>query len=251
MNKKRFNGKFAYKKDIGKVRIANEDDAKVLINSKGDLLMMVADGMGGANEGDYASSEIIKRLTESFNNKKCFHNLFEIRTWIVHTLRKLNKEIYNLSESNSDYKGMGSTVIIAFLFKNKLIIANAGDSRAYILNRRKFIQVSEDHTYVNYLYNSGQIKKEDIKVHPSRHVLTNAIGIYPSLSVEFKILNYNKEAILLCSDGLYNNLKENDIENILRTDEDINTKVSNLINVANYNGGSDNISIALWECLDD
>lgn len=69
--------------------------------------------------------------------------------------------------------------------------------------------------------------------------------------MEFNVLHYNKESILLCSDGLYNNLKENDIENILRTNEDTSDKVLNLINIANYNGGSDNISIALWECLDD
>lgn len=249
--KKKFNGRFSYKKDIGKVRITNEDDAKILINSHGNLLMMVADGMGGYNKGDFASSEIIHSLSESFINKKRFLSVFEIKFWITNNLRKINKKIYDLSESNPLYKGMGSTVIIAFLFNNKLIIANAGDSRAYILNKKEFRQVSDDHSYVNYLYKSGQIKKEEMKVHPSRHVLTNAIGIYPSLSLEFNVLSYNKESILLCSDGLYNNLKENDIENILRTNEDTSDKVLNLINIANYNGGSDNISIALWECLDD
>lgn len=249
--KKKFNGRFSYKKDIGKVRITNEDDTKILLNSHGDLLMMVADGMGGYNKGDFASSEIIHSLSESFISKKRFLSVFQIKLWLTNNLRKINKKIYDLSEKDPVYKGMGSTIIIAFLFNNKLIIANAGDSRAYILNKKEFKQVSDDHSYVNYLYKSGQIKKEEIKVHPSRHVLTNAIGIYPSLSLEFNVLHYNKESILLCSDGLYNNLKENDIENILRTNEDTSDKVLNLINIANYNGGSDNISIALWECLDD
>ena len=120
--KKKFNGKFSYKKDIGKVRITNEDDTKILINSHGDLLMMVADGMGGYNKGDFASSEIIHSLSESFVNKKRFLSVFEIKLWLTNNLRKINKKIYDLSEKDSVYKGMGSTIIIAFLFNNKLII---------------------------------------------------------------------------------------------------------------------------------
>ena len=125
------------------------------------------------------------------------------------------------------------------------------DSRCYSLSKKEFKQLSEDETYAYYLYNSGQISKEEIKTHPKRHVLINAIGIYPSLSVDIKIFKYNKESILLCSDGLYNNVNEPDIENILRTDDSTEVKVNSLINVANFNGGSDNISVALWECLDD
>ena len=113
--KKKFNGKFSYKKDIGKVRITNEDDTKILINSHGDLLMMVADGMGGYNKGDFASSEIIHSLSESFVNKKRFLSVFEIKLWLTNNLRKINKKIYDLSEKDSVYRGMGSTIIIAFL----------------------------------------------------------------------------------------------------------------------------------------
>lgn len=251
MKKNRFNGNFSYKSDIGKVRLTNEDNTKILINSDGDLFMILADGMGGSNKGDYASKKIITELTNDFQNKKRFYSVFEVKSWITRCLRKINKDLYDLSEKKADYKGMGSTVIIAFLYKNNLIIANAGDSRAYILNRKELKQVSEDHSYVNYLCNSGQIKEEEIKTHPLRHVLNNAIGIFPSVSVEFYVLKYNKESILLCSDGLYNNLKENDIENILRTNDNTQDKVDTLINIANYNGGSDNISIALWECLND
>ena len=87
--------------------------------------------------------------------------------------------------------------------------------------------------------------------HPKRHVLTNAIGIFPSLSIDIKVYKYNGESVLLCSDGLYTNIKENDIENILHTEQTTQQKVVSLINIANFNGGSDNISLALWETLDD
>ena len=249
--KKVFNGRFSYKKDIGKVRSSNEDEAKILMNSQGYVLMMVADGMGGCNKGDYASLEVIRTLADSFKNKKSFNTLFGVKHWITRTLKIANRNIYNLSYVNVNYKGMGTTIVLAFLFKNKLIITNVGDSRCYLLSKKEFKQVTEDQTYVNYLFHSGIIKESEIKTHPQRHVLTNAIGIYPSISVDQVILNYNKESILLCSDGLYNNIQEADIENILRTDEDVETKVNSLINVANYNGGSDNISVALWESIDD
>lgn len=251
MKQKKFNGRFSYKTDIGKVRLLNEDESRILVNAHNDVLMVVCDGMGGNKKGDYASHNIIKALTDSFSSKKVFFGVKSVKLWINHVLHNVNKEIYNLGSSSEEYKSMGSTVVIAFLHKDKLIVANCGDSRCYILNKDEFKQVSEDHTYVNYLYNSGQINKEDIKTHPKRHLLTNAIGIYPSLSIEYKVLNYNKETILLCSDGLYNNIKENDIENILRTDVESSEKTENLINLANFNGGSDNISIALWECIDD
>lgn len=249
--KKQFSGSFSYKKDIGKVRDSNEDDTKVVVNSKSDVLMVVADGMGGCLKGEFASSKIVEYLTTSFLESPTFLTTLSIKNWISKKLKKVNTLIYNKSFKEPEFHGMGSTAIVAILHHNKLVIANIGDSRAYILNKKEFVQISEDQTYVNYLFNSGLIKEEEKSTHPDRHVLTNAIGIYPSVSIEFHTLQYDKESIFLCSDGLYNNLKNNDIENILRTDDDSETKVKNLINLANYNGGSDNISVALRECLDD
>lgn len=249
--KHKFNGTFSYKKDLGKIRLSNEDESKILINSNGDLLMMVTDGMGGANKGDFASLEVINYITEAFKKRKKFYSTFDCIHFIRRTLKIVNKKIYDLSYSDTNYKGMGTTIILAFLYNNNLIVANAGDSRCYALSKKEFKQLSEDETYANYLYNSGQIKEDEIKTHPKRHVLINAVGIYPSISLNVKVYKYNKESILLCSDGLYNNVNTPDIENILRTDDSTETKVNSLINVANFNGGSDNISVALWECIDD
>lgn len=249
--KHKFNGTFSYKKDLGKVRISNEDESKILINSNGDLLMVVTDGMGGANKGDFASLEVINALTDAFKKRKKFYSTLDCIHFIRHSLKIINKKLYDLSYSDANYKGMGTTIILAFLYNNNLIIANAGDSRCYILSKKEFKQLSEDETYANYLYNSGQIKEDEIKTHPKRHVLINAVGIYPSISLNIKVYKYNKESILLCSDGLYNNVNTPDIENILRTDDSTETKVNSLINFANFNGGSDNISVALWECIDD
>lgn len=251
MNKK-FNGTYSYQKDIGKVRVSNEDESLVIVNADGDVLMMVADGMGGHQKGDYASLETINYLKDLFQTKGKFFNQLEVVYWLKKAIKEVNNHIFSISDNNSQYSGMGTTLVLAFLYKNKLIVANCGDSRCYIYNKKdELIQLTEDQTYVNYLYRSGQIKKEEILTHPKRHVLTNAIGIFPSLSIDIKVLNYGGEKILLCSDGLYNNVKESDIQNVLHTDQTTQQKVASLINIANYNGGSDNISLALWESLND
>ena len=105
----------------------------------------------------------------------------------------------------------------------------------------------EDQTYVGYLYRTGRISKEEMKVHPKRHVLMNALGVFPTANMDIKIRDYSNESVLVCSDGLYNNVDEEEIANILKGDDSTNQKVHQLITLANVNGGSDNIAIALWE----
>lgn len=249
--KKRYSGTYSYQKDLGRIRVANEDECVVAVSAAGDVLMMVADGMGGHKKGDYASHETINFIRDEFTLKGKFINQIDVLVWLRKVIKEVNTHIFSISDNDPQYKGMGTTLVLAFIYKNKLIIANSGDSRAYIFKGRRLIQITEDQTYVNYLYKSGQIKKEDMLTHPKRHVLTNAIGLFPSMSIDFKIHEYRGEPVFLCSDGLYNNVNLPDIENILKTDQSTEQKVSSLINNANFNGGSDNISVALWESLDD
>lgn len=249
--KKRFRGTYSYQKDIGKVRLANEDETIICVNSNGDVLLMVADGMGGHQKGDYASNETINYIKDEFQLRSKFLSLFGVLQWLRKVIRDVNAHLYSISDKDQTYKGMGTTLVLAYVYKDKLIVANAGDSRCYLFTDKKLKQITEDQTYVHYLYNSGQITKEEMLTHPKRHVLINAIGLFPSVSFDSKIYDYHGETILLCSDGLYNNISEKDIENILKTDQSTEQKVASMISVANFNGGSDNISVALWECIDD
>ena len=116
---------------------------------------------------------------------------------------------------------------------------------------KKANQVFEDQTYANYLYNSNKINKKELETHPKKHILLNALGLSSRLSYDIKVLKYSMESILLCSDGLYNSVQLKDIESILRTKDTTKEKVCSLINLANFNGGSDNISCALWEYIND
>ena len=247
--KKRFNGTYFYTKDIGKIRLTNEDECKILVNSQGDILLMVADGMGGHLKGDFASHEVINYIKDEFVLKNRFFSTFSIIHWLKKTINKVNLSIYNKSDNNLKFKGMGTTLLLAVIHKDKMIVVNSGDSRCYALKNYTLRRYSEDQTYVNYLYKSGKITKEEVASHPKRHILTNAVGLYPSCSLDIKVFDYDGEEILLCSDGLYNNVTEKDIEDVLKTNQSSEQKVMTLLNLANFNGGTDNISLALWEII--
>lgn len=240
-------GRFAYKTDIGKVRITNEDQALAMINSRGNILLLVCDGMGGQNKGDFASKLATDIIAEAFTKKARFPMKYDAIHWCMKAIKKANRKIYDAASKNKDYEGMGTTLTMVLIVKDYMVLSQVGDSRCYSRFMREFKQISEDQTYVAYLYRTGQIKKEEMATHPKRHVLMNALGYYPSLELDIKIMAYHKESLLLCSDGLYNNVSDNDIASIAKGNDTVEQKVHELISLANANGGSDNIAVVIWE----
>ena len=246
--KKYLTGRFSFKTDIGKIRLSNEDQASAMINASGNILLVVCDGMGGQNKGDLASSLAINTITSSFKSRKGFLNRHFAMLWVSKVIREANKSIYEQAQSNPTYRGMGTTITLLLILKDVAIMGHVGDSRCYFLkNGRELVQMSEDQTYVGYLLRTGQINQEEALTHPKRHVLMNALGVYPSASVDLKTFPYLGEKVLLCSDGLYNNVPANDIANVLRGDDSVEQKVTQLIAIGNKNGGSDNIAVVIWE----
>lgn len=240
-------GTFCARTDIGRVRLTNEDQALVLANAYGDVLMLVADGMGGHAQGDFASRIAIEVLGDAFRNINRFWSTSSAKKWIKTNIRKANKQIYQEAQNNQEYHDMGTTLVVGLIHRKKVIIANVGDSRAYFLLDQQMYRLTEDQTFVDYLYRIGQITEEEIKFHPRRHVLLNAVGITPSVNIDLNVFTYDNQPILLCSDGLYNNLSNREIEVVLQTDDSVDQKCDMLISMANKNGGSDNIAVALWE----
>lgn len=248
MKKKNYiSGTYAFGTDIGKVRLTNEDRAIALTNIKGNILMLICDGMGGANKGDYAASIAIKLISDAFIDKQKFLNRFMAAKWVMDIIKKANIAIYEEAQNNKIYEGMGTTLTLVLIMSNHLITAQIGDSRAYVIDEKEICQITEDQTYVAYLYRTGKITKKEMRTHPRRHVLTNALGIFPSVNFDFKMTTYLNENILVCSDGLYNNVEENAILTILQSDDTTEQKINELIALANANGGSDNIAAVLWE----
>ena len=246
--KKYLTGRFFYRTDVGKVRLNNEDQAIALTNASGNVLLVVCDGMGGQNKGDLASSLAVNTVVSSFKNRKGFLNSYFARLWVGRVIREANKSIYEQSQSNPAYQGMGTTITLLLIIKDVAILGHVGDSRCYFLkSHHDLVQMSEDQTYVGYLLRTGQITPEEALTHPKRHVLMNALGVYPSASIDIKVFPYLNEEVLLCSDGLYNNVPVEDIAAIVKGNDSIEQKVNELIAVGNKNGGSDNIAVVLWE----
>ena len=246
--KKYLTGRFFYRTDVGKVRLNNEDQAMALTNASGNVLLIVCDGMGGQNKGDLASSLAINTVVSSFKNRKGFLNSYFARLWVGKVIREANKSIYEQSQSNPNYQGMGTTITLLLIIKDVAIMGHVGDSRCYFLkSHHDLVQMSEDQTYVGYLLRTGQITPEETLTHPKRHVLMNALGIYPSASVDIKVFPYLNEEVLLCSDGLYNNVPVEDIAAVVKGSDSVEQKVNELIAIGNKNGGSDNIAVVLWE----
>ncbi len=248
--KKVFHGTYAYKTDTGLLRSNNEDQALVTMNASGEVFLIVCDGMGGAKKGDLASKIAIDTLAKAFKNKKRHHFPYFDRLWLTRVCREANSLIYKSAEKNEKYRGMGTTLVAALLSGDRLLIANIGDSRAYMIKERALHQLTEDQTYVRYLVNTGSLSEKEASYHPDRHVLMNALGVYPSLSVTFSQFKYDGEPLLLCSDGLYNQVPPKEIVAVLSTDERVDQKVLGLILEANEAGGNDNAAVAYWEVID-
>lgn len=246
---KRFKGVYAFKTDIGRVRISNEDQAMVLTNSLGEVLLIVCDGMGGQNKGDCASKLAIGYVRDAFLEKKTSFSMFLNRKWLSKAIKGANSLVYKEANSNPRYKDMGTTLVAVLLSGDKMYLANVGDSRCYSFYNGKLTALSEDQTYVDYLYRTGKISKEATSTREDRHVLMNALGVFPSASFDLKVRTYLGESLLLCSDGLYNNLPDIEIRAILSTTDSASEKVDSFIAEANGNGGSDNIAVAYWEAL--
>ncbi|MDY5669526.1 MAG: protein phosphatase 2C domain-containing protein [Bacilli bacterium] len=249
--KKTIKGRFASKIDIGKVRLTNEDQAFALINSSGDVLLGVCDGMGGHNKGDYASRLAKDIICEAFRTKDKFFSNASAKHWLAKVVKQVNLKIYNDSFNNEIYRGMGTTLVMALIYRDQIHVLNIGDSRAYIVRYTDLKRLTEDQTYVEYLYHMGKISKEEIETSSDRHILMNALGTFPSVS--FKITSFPnlKNPIFLCSDGVYNNSSEKEIHQALSTNERIEQKIDSLIAIANSNGGSDNMAIAYWEAIEN
>ena len=242
-------GSFFTKTDIGKIRSDNEDFADARINAYGQIILVVADGMGGRNKGDYASNHIGKGVIKDFLDfDKPLFSSKQLEKWLYKSINKYNREIYKKSHSDKKFQGMGTTLTIAIICGNFIVTAQVGDSRLYWINlNRQLEQLTVDQTYVHYLKNNKKLTESEISTHPERHKLTNAIGIRYNALVDFKTLPYKGEKLLLCSDGLYNNVPFYDLQSILKSNDSPERKCYQLIAFGNSNGGSDNMALVIWE----
>ncbi len=240
--------KSVYKSVVGMKRKNNEDSVFCGNDIFSDLFI-VADGMGGCNGGEVASSEAIKAFVKELNNNiKEYKDDENILDSLISAIQYSNKFVYNKSCENPNLIGMGTTIDGTVIRKGKLFGVHVGDSRIYILRDNKLYRLTSDHSYVMELVKLGQITMEEAETHPARNLITNALGTKDNLEVDTVIVDTQyDDIILLCTDGLTTMINDKRIEEILNLDKSIEEKADILVKEANDAGGLDNITLILIE----
>ncbi len=239
--------------DPGMVR-SNNEDSVAADASKG--LVVLADGMGGYNAGEVASGMATTVITTELQQLLKTQGPHEVDVAsgkrvaekLLHDqVLKANTSIYQASQSQPQYAGMGTTLVVALFYDNKLAVAHVGDSRLYRQRGGVFSQVTKDHSLLQEQIDSGMLTKEQAKLSTNKNLVTRALGIDPT--VEPEIHEYDAlpgDIYLLCSDGLCDMVSDEDIGLALQElGANLKLCVAQLIQMANDNGGRDNVSVIL------
>ena len=234
-----------YLTDAGRVREHNEDSVIIVQNDSGEYLMAVADGMGGHQAGEIASSMTIDYLSKAFLKMEKIGSKANAVNWLRESVEIINNNIFAYTDKVVESKGMGTTLVVAILTKDYLLFGNIGDSSGFVMKENNLYKVTKDHTLVNLLVSTGELTEEEAKMHPKKNVLMRAIGANNPIEIDIFDVDINVDAILLCSDGLTNMLSKEQIQKVLETESlTVEEKVIRLIKKSNNRGGTDNISIA-------
>jgi protein phosphatase len=241
--------KFCAKTDTGRSRDNNEDSVAMDEETR---LAVLADGMGGYNAGEIASgmatafikSEMSRWLTEVGSTARGK----EVRRALEICVDSANLSIFNAANSNANYHGMGTTLVVAVFRDDSLVLGHIGDSRCYRFRAGKLEQISRDHSLLQEQIDAGLVTPEQALHSNIKNLVTRALGVE-----EFVLLEINEypvelgDVYLMCSDGLSDMVQDAAIAKILNTDGGMEHKVQMLVDAANDNGGRDNISVLTVE----
>lgn len=229
--------------DKGIIRNSNQDAYFAGQLAENITFAIVCDGMGGANAGNIASEIAVKTVSEYlYNSYRENMSIDEIEKVIKNAITSANIQIYDRACNNDALNGMGTTAVVAVIKGYEAVIANVGDSRIYLIND-SITQLTKDHSIVQSLIESGKITPDDAKVHPRKNVITRALGVETEVIPDTDFINVSpRDTLLLCTDGLTNFVSE---QKILETfnNNDISVVSDKLVDLANHNGGGDNITV--------
>lgn len=234
--------------DTGNKRTLNED--AVGYYEKDDLgIFIVADGMGGHNAGEIASKIAVETVIKYIREH---HSDYTMEQVIDAAISEANKEIYKYALLDESCSGMGTTITVAFVKNNELVIGNVGDSRCYIVSKGKLKKITKDHSLVQELLDNGTITEEEARTHPNKNVITRAVGTKAMVKGDcYTVALSSIDKVIICSDGLTNEVSEEEIIEVIENNE-INSCLE-LVQLSKDKGGRDNISVIIFkgECTDD
>ncbi len=237
--------------NVGRVRDNNEDRVGLWAR-QGIVLAMVADGMGGAVAGEEASRLVTEAVQADFlGEARGSETLFdlsedEVADKLRRAVRRGNQAVIEQASQRPELQGMGTTVTLAFVRDNRVIIAHVGDSRAYLVDGQEgwINQISDDHSFVEALLSSGHITPEQAAVHPMRNVLYRALGQVEDTDADLYSRTLAEgDRLILCSDGLTRHVDADEIARIAMSASLPGEIAQKLISLANQRGGEDNISV--------
>ncbi len=235
----------AYSSHVGIQRKINQDAclaATVECEKKEYYIFVVADGLGGHRSGDIASSMAVDYIKQNICKLDDLFSKEELQNFVS----KINNEILSFARTDREYAGMATTLTMALVCENNMCLVHIGDSRAYRVNKDGMAQLTKDHSLVQILIDEGRISDREAMTHPQKNVITRALGTDKVVKTDFYCYQLTDEdTIMLCTDGLYNMVSENRIQELIVQD-DLETSAKNLINEANDNGGTDNITVVLF-----
>ena len=237
----------------GMVRSHNEDS---IVSDVEIGLAVLADGMGGYNAGEVASgiaTALISNETRDALAKMAPHAIDQksgtlaAASLLREVIARANASIYHSANTQPQYAGMGTTLVVAFFFDNKLTVAHIGDSRCYRFREGKLEQITRDHSLLQEQIDSGLITREAAKRSQNKNLVTRAVGIEPEVEAEVHTHEVREGDIyLMCSDGLNDMVEDEDIELTLETmGANLPLAAEQLVEMANDAGGRDNVSVVL------
>ena len=237
--------RFAAKSDKGNVRETNEDCCNMISGYPGiPVTFIIADGMGGHNSGEIASRTAIDYISNSILKTA---GLFSDNSDIAGTVKKLmleaNQSVYEESVKYTGNHGMGTTLTITVIAGKIMYVGHVGDSRLYLIRNDAITQITTDHSYIEELVRNGSLTREEADKHPSKHIITRALGCTAELEVDTYICEMEEnDLFVLCTDGLTNMLDEDEIKRIVSSNPPVEA-CEELVDRANNNGGEDNITV--------
>jgi protein phosphatase len=228
--------------DVGNSRASNQDAVY-----SSEQLCIVADGMGGHAGGEVAAQSAVTGLVTAFAETRSAKGLMA-------GAKRVNREIFVRSDKVEELRGMGTTLVAIALVPNRnserIALINVGDSRAYLFEGGELSQLTADHSLVEEMLRNGEITRSEADVHPYRHVLTRAIGIEDRVDVDaWTIVPVNGTRIMLCSDGLTNEVADQEIAEILTANSEPSDACYALIRRALDHGGSDNVTVVVTDIV--
>jgi len=234
------------KSDVGKVREINED-AFYISNSLDEVqLYMLADGMGGYNGGEIASKLAIQSAKNYIENnfKEIEKDKDSIIQLIGSSIEYANMVVYEKAKENKELSGMGTTLEVCLIYNNRAFIGHVGDSRIYRIRKEFIRKLTQDHSYVQKLVKDGTITQEEAAHHPQKNMLMKALGCNAFVEPDVMVKGFLKDDILIMnSDGLTNLVSQEEI--FKEAKKNIEQATKNLVQMANDNGGYDNITVII------